>query len=215
MARWYEAANEAAFKRVTEGYLFQSPNPWLLARPRYYMVNETQKAEILTHLGRWRLFLIVIVLAMFAFLGFFMAFATLSPAAFLRFVRPAYDLGTGVFAALVAVPLILPVAAAQIYLHRRLRTVLQHAPQTTERITMREQLRTISETISSKVLLVGLIGGVGMMGSASYITIADYLDGHLFRNATFSFLLFVPGGLIAIYFVYLTRLRLRSKHIAA
>ena len=215
MARWYEAANEASFRSVADGYVFQQPYPWVIGRPRYYLVNEAQKAEILAHLGRWRLFLMLTVLLMSVFGASFVGLATYSPAALLKLIKPVLALGSGVFSTLVAVFLILLVAAPQIYLQRGLYPLLKHAPRTTERITMREQLHTIAETVSRKVLMVGLIGGIGMIGSASYITLADYFDGHLFRNAMLSFLLFAIGGLIAIYFGYLTRLRLRSKRSAA
>ena len=63
MARWYEAANQASFKPVPEGFIFQAPNPWVFGWPHYYVVSETQKAAILRYMGRWRLLLMLTLLA--------------------------------------------------------------------------------------------------------------------------------------------------------
>src|SRR4051794_32683037 len=60
MPRWYECANEASFKSTAEGHVFQAPSPWMFARPSYYLVNGTQKAQLLACLGRWRLLLLIV-----------------------------------------------------------------------------------------------------------------------------------------------------------
>ena len=59
MPRWYECANEASFKSTSEGHVFQAPSPWIFALPRYYLVNDSQKAELLARLGQWRLLLLI------------------------------------------------------------------------------------------------------------------------------------------------------------
>jgi len=46
MASWSDELVEASFKAAPEGYVFQSPSPWLFARPHYYLVNGAQKAVI-------------------------------------------------------------------------------------------------------------------------------------------------------------------------
>jgi hypothetical protein len=35
------------FKKVPEGYVFRAPNPWVLGRIRFYLVNEAQKTKLL------------------------------------------------------------------------------------------------------------------------------------------------------------------------
>ena len=60
--RWYARANEASFKPIEGGYVFQAPSPWMFARPRYYLVSAAKKAEISAHLARWRLLLFLPVL---------------------------------------------------------------------------------------------------------------------------------------------------------
>jgi hypothetical protein len=49
MAKWYE---ETSFRPTAGGYVFQTPNPWLLGPSRRYLVNEAQKAEIAACLRR-------------------------------------------------------------------------------------------------------------------------------------------------------------------
>ena len=61
MPRWYECANEASFKLASGGHVFQAPNPWVFARPRYYLVSDAQKTELLARLGRWRLLLTIVM----------------------------------------------------------------------------------------------------------------------------------------------------------
>src|ERR1700678_4134325 len=131
MTRWFEGANDASFKRVADGYVFQSPNPWIFAWPRYYLVSQTQKAEILAHLARSRLLLLTCTLAFFVLLGSFIAFVMLSPATFIRLVEPALRLGFGTFFLIIILMLTLViapiVAAPQIYLFRGLRPLLAAA----------------------------------------------------------------------------------------
>ena len=145
MARWYEAANEASFKRVAEGYVFQSPHPWIFARPRYYVVNVAQKEEIVALLGRWRLLLITSMLIVFVLLGSFVSFMMLFPATVIRLALPALQFGTPAFAVLLFVLLMLfiapLIAVPQIYLYRGLRAPLANAPRTSERITMKRHIR--------------------------------------------------------------------------
>jgi predicted neutral ceramidase superfamily lipid hydrolase len=53
---------ELSFKPVTGGYVFQTPNPWLIGPRRHYLVNEAQKTELAAGLRRmWRLLLIAII----------------------------------------------------------------------------------------------------------------------------------------------------------
>jgi hypothetical protein len=46
MAGLYDGLEEAAFKQVSNGYVFTSNCPWLIGPRRRYLVNESQKAEI-------------------------------------------------------------------------------------------------------------------------------------------------------------------------
>jgi len=216
MARWYEAANEASFKPLAEGYVFQSPNPWIFARPRYYLVNEAQKKEIAALLGRWRLLLMTIILIIFVLFGSFISFMMLFPAAFIRLAGPALQFGIAPFSVMLSVLLTLLIApliaVPQIYLSRGLRAPLASAPRTNERITMAEQLPRIAGAVSGKVLVLCLVSGICLMGSAILGLVDAYFEGHLVRNLSLIFLLlFAFGGLLTGYIAYLIRLRTKLR----
>lgn len=216
MARWYECANEASFKSTPGGHVFQAPSPWMLARPRYYLVNDAQKAALLARLGKWRLLLMIAtVMELLLTLSITLPMI-LWPGPFARLFVPLHNqLGTGLFASVLAVAMILPIvllfAVPQIHLARTLRSVLADAPQTDERITLGEQLPKIATSVSGKVLIVGLIGGLAMM-SGGIAGMADaFLEGHLARSAPANAAILIIGGLLGSYFIYLLRLKAKSK----
>jgi hypothetical protein len=213
MPRWYEGANEASFKSVDGGYVFQSPSPWIFARPSYYLVNEAKKAEILVPMGRWRLLL----LSLPAILVSIMLVPILLPETFGHLLLPAFRLlGTGLFSLLLFVVMILLVApliaVPQIYLARSLRPLLADAPRTEQRIKVAEQLPKIAASVSGKVFVIGLVSALGMVGSGGLLLLDAFLEGRLAGSSlyTASFLL-VAGMLLASYFVYLIRLKAEMK----
>jgi hypothetical protein len=188
-ARWYARANEASFKPIEGGYVFQAPSPWMFARPRYYLVSAAKKAEISVHLDRWRLLLFLPVLGMIC-----LALVPLFLVA--------------VFALLMA-PLI---AVPQIYLARALRPLLADAPRTDERIKFAEQLPRIAAAVSTKLLVVGLVSAVAMMVAGGALLLDTFLEGRLTGSALFSpSLLVVLGGLLTFYFIFLLRLKAKVK----
>ncbi len=220
MAKWYEAANHASFQPADGGYVFQSPNPWIFGWPRYYLVNEAQKAEILPYLGRWRLLLLLTVLAEAVLLGAFIAFVKLAPATFLRLTAPAFHFGVGVFAVGMFVLLMLLlsplIAIPQLYLNRRLRPVLATAPRTSQRIAIGDQLPKIASSVSGKVLALGLVGGICMMGAAAAGLIEDHAEGRWMSGLLWPSLpMFALGAAVTAYFAHLFRLRARQRREAA
>jgi hypothetical protein len=208
MSRWYERANEASFKAVNGGYVFQNPNPWVFARPSYYLVNDAKKAEILVHLGRWRLmiFLVSVTPLLFA-LTAIVCSPTLG--SFLLPVSRALGpvLFTLVVCASATILMSLVMAIPQIYLARSLRPLLADAPRTAERIKIAEQLPTIAASVSSTVLVASLIGGLGMMGGGGAMLVDAYYEGHLARSLAASLPLMLLGMLLTAYLVYLLRLK--------
>jgi hypothetical protein len=219
MAKWYEAVNHASFKPTAEGYVFQSPNPWLFGWPRYYLVNEAQRAAILPCMGRWRLLLLLTVLAEMLILGALVAFVKLAPTTFFRLVAPAFQWGVGVFATivfvgmlLVMVPLIL---LPQLYLNRSLAPLLATAPRTSQRIVMSDQLPRIAGLVSGKVLALGLFGGICLMGAAAAGLVDGYFEGRWMGALLWPFLpTFALGAAVTSYFAYLFRLRSGQRRAA-
>jgi hypothetical protein len=47
-----QGIDEIAFKRVERGWFFKLPNPCLIGRSRYFLVDDAQKAAIADHLNR-------------------------------------------------------------------------------------------------------------------------------------------------------------------
>ncbi len=217
--KWYEAANEASFKTVAEGYVFQSPNPWILGRPRYYLVNEAQKAEIAVRLGRWRLFLAAHAVLILLIAASVTAFVMLRPATFVRLLQPAFlQLGVTTVAvlAILAILLIAPLLAApHIYLIRALRPLLADAPRTNHRISMQEQYSKIASSVPRWLLIVGLFAGPCMMLGSVLCLVGAFVDEHLARSLLIYLPMIVMGGLLTVYNVHLFRLRAKLSRVAA
>jgi hypothetical protein len=183
------------------------------------VVNGAQKEEIVTLLGRWRLLWITIMLIVFVIFGSFISFVMLFPATFIRLAGPVLQFSPAAFSvallSMLLMLLIAPlIAIPQIYLNRGLRAPLAHASRTSERITMAEQLLKIAGSVSGKVLGLGLVGGICLIGSAILFAVDAYFEGHFSRNLLFSLLpLFTFGGLVTGYFAYLIRLRTKLQSV--
>jgi hypothetical protein len=211
MAKWYEGAEEAAFKPVAGGYVFQPPSLfWPFARSRGYVVNEAQKAEFIACLRRQRrqIFLLLVGYVLIV-LGLMVAVGISSG----RAVRiPSVEfIAIVTVTALAVIPItIMP----HIYLVRTLRPLLADLPRTDERITVGDQLQSLAAAISGKLLVLGGIGG-GMMIVGNIVSIVDAVaedrgDSKLYWPI-FGLAL---GALLTSYFVYLAVLKRKLKHNA-
>jgi hypothetical protein len=205
MAKWYHQANEVAFKAVDGGYVFQSPNPWIFARPRYYLVSEAKKAEISQVLGRWR--------------GMFVLCAAIG-LSFTAFLLILFKLWPGIAGLPVFMPLIILVSSTvavvpQAYLTLRLRPLLADAPRTNERITVRHQLATAATSLSGELLAVGLVAGLIVMAGGLLPLLDTVLvgrgDGSLIPAALS---ILIGGAMLTAYFVYLIRLKANLRRAA-
>jgi hypothetical protein len=208
-ARWYARANEASFKPIEGGYVFQAPSPWVFARPSYYSVSAAKKAEISARLARWRLLLFLPVLGMICLTLPLIVFPSLlsplyrqlGPSLFPLFLFTAFTL---LMAPLIAVP--------QIYLARALRPLLADAPRTDERIKLAEQLPMVAAAVSTKWLVIGLVSAVTMMVAGGLLLLDAFLEGRPAGSAFFGSSIFaVMGGLLAFYFIFLLRLKAKVK----
>jgi hypothetical protein len=210
MAKWYEGAEESAFKPVAGGYVFQPPSLlWPFARSRCYLVNEAQKAELADCLRRQRrqnlLLLVVYVLIVLVL----MVAVELSGSS----VRiPSVEfIVIVIVTALAVVPIvILPHA----YLMRSIRPLLAGLPRTDERITVGDQLRSLAAAISGKLLLLGGISG-GTMIIGNIVSIVDAIaegrGGSRLYGPIFGLLF---GALLTSYFAYLAILKAKLKRRA-
>jgi hypothetical protein len=210
MAKWYEGAEEAAFKPVAGGYVFQPPSlGWPFARSRCYLVNEAQKAELAACLRaqRRRVFLMLvaymlIVVGLMVAVGISGSAPRISSAEFIAIV-----IATPLAGMLIAI-------VPHIYLVRTMRPLLADLPRTDERITLRDQLQSLAAAISGKLLLLGGIGG-GMMVIGNIVSIVDAIaedrGGSKLYWPIFGL---VFGALLSSYFAYLAVLRAKLKRRA-
>jgi hypothetical protein len=210
MAKWYDGAEEAAFKPVAGGYVFQPPSLyWPFARSRGYLVNEAQKAELMACLRRQRrrIFLLLMVYVF----GFGLTVAV-GASVSAQLMSPLW------FIAIVLVTVLAVVLIAivpHIYLMRTLRPLIADLPRTDERITLRDQLHSLAAAISGKLLLLGGIGG-GLMIIGNIVSIVDVIaEGRGGSKLFWPIFGVVFGALLASYFAYLALLKARLKRTAS
>jgi hypothetical protein len=180
-------------KRVPAGWVFQMASPWLLGRPRYYLVSDSKRAEFVARYRKlmWR--------HMAAFMAAAMAVGLILAAAgmavglilgrrqlgFVGLILGWRQLGFWLVPMLwnsvLLTTLLISIVGAIIvgalfngYLWWTLRPLLVDVPRTTERITWGEQLRAwagvvppIRELIFSAILLAILFA------LAAYLTLAS------------------------------------------
>jgi hypothetical protein len=210
MARWYEGAEESAFKPTAGGYVFQPPNlTWPFGRPRAYLVDAAQKVALVACLRRQRLqILLIMMVFMLIVAGSSVLIAATGTAARLS---PA-GLAAGfivVFFVVIAIALL-----PYFYAVRAMRPLLAGAPRTEERITIGEQFQRLAGAISPKVLWLGGVGGT-LMTVGSLMTIGDALsEGRSAFGFPWQISTLVVGALLTSYFIHLGTLRRKARRNA-
>lgn len=200
MSRWYEGAEEAAFKPVPGGYVAQLPSPTLLGRSQRYLVNEAQKAEIAAALRRQRRFMLILMpipLAVALVAGLVYAQThTLS------------TLAIGIGTALVLVFVLFTVALINISMMRSLRPLLAALPRTDQRIRFDEQVERVAGAISGKVLVLGLISGPVVTVSNLLMLVHTVDEGRgQIMLPTGDAIAALGGAVLTAYFAWLVILR--------
>jgi len=184
----------------------------MFARPSYYLVNDTQKAQLLACLGRWRLLLLIVTAIEVSLTLAITLPMIMAPGTFGRLFRPVLlQLGAGLFTLSLCALMVLLVASLfavpQIYLARTLRPLLADARPSDARIRIAEQLPRIAASVSRKVLLCGLAGGLAMTGGGLLQMTDAFLEGHVARSLPSNAALLIAGALLTSYFVYLMKLK--------
>jgi hypothetical protein len=164
-------------KRVPAGWVFQMASPWLLGRPRYYLVSDSKRAEFVARYEKlvWRhkpAFMAVVLI---------LAAAGMAIGLILGWRRLGFWLVPMLWDSFLLTTLLISIVGAIIagalfngYLWWTLRPLLVDVPRTTERITWAELLRPwagvvppIRELIFSAILLAILFA------LAAYLTLAS------------------------------------------
>jgi hypothetical protein len=129
------------FKKMPDGYVFRAPNPWVLGRTRFYLVNEAEKTKLLaiitarSHAVFW-----------VAFVGLIGA-STAALAYFSGHTNPT----TRDFVTMLALLPVWLYAAALVSgrpTARRLQPLLAGLPRTDQRITAADTRRAVRKTVS-------------------------------------------------------------------
>lgn len=203
--RWYARANEASFKPIENGFVFQAPSPWIFVRPRYFLVSAAKKEKISAVLERWRLLLFMPALGEICLFLPMIIFSSLLSPLYKQLGGALFPFFLFTILILLLVPLI---ALPQIYLARGLRPLLADAPPTIERIKLAEQLPIVAVTASTKLLVLGLVSALSMLAASGLLLLDASLEGRLAGSALLSSSIFaVMGGLLTFYFIYLLRLK--------
>ena len=145
---------EALFKPLDGGYLFETPNPWILAPGRRYLVTEAQKAALL---GTFRplptmlriVLLSIVVMAIAC--GVALLWWKISPR-----MNPTARDGLGMGAAFVAAIYVAMLVKVRRYL-RRLAPILAAAVPTTAKRSFRERLLANTSAIPTKIVVFCLV----------------------------------------------------------
>jgi len=199
MAHWFKADawERASFKRRPEGWIFRSPISWPfgLGPHRHYLVNETQKAEIVTALNH----LDARGVAVMA-----LALLTAVPMLVLGWIVPmSNDLMLNLLIGSFLAGLWLQVVL-NVYHWLLLRSTLADARRTGERITFIERLKVFAAmTPTTMLIAAGLVFWWGFGISAFEVFIWEKWN-------TSSLVLMVLGGLSALYICAMLTVKLKA-----
>ncbi len=134
---------EAQFKRVPEGWLFTTPNPWIVGRRRTYLVNDAQKPAIAARVRRARFIRLISIVPMMMWLA---AAFIMNPT---LLNSPSVDTAI-VFGGFI-IFMTIAITAAD---HLTVRSLLRDIPRTAQKITLAEMLRNQAHAMSVKALSI-------------------------------------------------------------
>ena len=189
MASWVDRLVEASFKAAPEGYVFQSPSPWLFARPHYYLVNDAQKAVIGEFIRKRARF--GMVSGIVGVVGV-LTLATVPLVFFGQYFGP---FSTWLLAMAFYVPtMIVP----RIYYRRLLRPIIKDLPTTDRRFTISVQLTAMPKW----ALYTGIICGLLVVFAAMMASYELMSEGRLAGRWISQVFGITAGVLLAGFSVY-------------
>jgi len=188
----YDGLEEAQFKPIDGGYVFQSQNPWLFGPSHNYLVDETQKVAIASCLREvLREVKQVAVVAMFVLPVLMIAGAFL----LIKIGCPIH-IATVVLTLFGFGPLL---GMVHVYRMGRLRHLIANLPRTSDRISLREINSNIAAHMSPKLLWLLLVCmSIGFLGSLTALAGA-YYDGSLLRLLPYALPAIVICGLGTVF----------------
>ena len=138
------------FKKGPDGYVFRAPNPWVLGRKRFYLVNEAEKTKLLA------------VITARSQAVFWVTFVTLISAstAALAYFSGHNNPTTRDFVIMLALLPVWLYAAALVSIRptaRRLQPLLAGLPRTEQRITAADMRRAVRKLVLPQRREIGVL----------------------------------------------------------
>lgn len=194
------------FKRVADGHIFQAPNPWIFGQSSRYLVNDTQKAQLLAIITpRWPVLRVAVITA--GIMLWSVAVAAMVWAFSAGHDQPTgYEMVAMVF--LTVVPMVLALMMALQRNLRRMQPVLAGLPRTDERISSSDLRQAMAKAMSfRRALLIGATWATTFLLQIFILVMRNgrhplFGDAQSFLNV---FLAIVAAGLAAHYLVIAIR----------
>lgn len=201
-----EAIDGACFKPTAGGFVFQAPRPWVFGETHNYLVNETQKSQILDvmtpDMPAWRRAVIIGALILSPLL-WAVGISTLMWAISGHDEPTAGDVAAMIL--LIAMPILLALYiavawTAQVQLAKLAPLIAQLAP-TDEQITAADRSRGMLRATSFRTILVIIV----LWGVSALITafaLGMRATNHTFASASTALIVFnllLPIVIIALY----------------
>ena len=198
MASWLDGIEDAAFKAVPGGYVFKSPSRWIYGRPKYYLVNDPQKAaigELIREQSRFAMkFSILTVVGL-------LTLATVPLVFFGQYFGPFSTW-------LLAMAFFVPIAMVRhIYYVRMLRPIIKDLPKTDQRIPISSQLSKLACAMPKWLVYTGMVAALLIVFGGGVRMYELMSEGRL-AGRWMSLVPGVTSGVIlAGYFVYAAMLK--------
>jgi hypothetical protein len=193
MAGWLDRLVEASFKAAPVGYVFQSPSPWLFARPHYYLVDDTQKAVIGEFIRKRARF------GMVSGIAGVVGVLTLATVPLVFFGQYFGPLATWLLAMAFVVPMMI---APHIYYIRLLRPIIKDLPTTDQRFSIRVQLTKAVTVMPKWALYAGISCGLFVVFATTMASYELMSEDRLRGEWILQVFAMTAGVLIAGFCVY-------------
>jgi hypothetical protein len=187
----YDGLEEAPFKPIDGGYVFQSRNPWYFGPSHNYLVDEAQRVAIANCIRETLQEVRPVAVA-----AMFVGPVLMIAGAFLLLM---IGCPTPIATAVLTLFLFGPYAGmVHVYSMGRLRHLIANLPRTSERITQRETISNMAAHMSLKLLwLILVCMSIGFLGGLAVLAGA-YFEGHSLRQLPYLLPAIVVCGLMTV-----------------
>jgi hypothetical protein len=189
---------EAHFKRVPEGWLFTSVNPWIFAPHRVYLVSDAQKPAIAERVRRGRYLRFAVILLLMAL----MAVGIIVNPAVLALAKTFSLTGAIVFASFVVVT----VAAITACDHLNIRSLIRDLPRSSRKIGHADMVQSQAQAMSAPAIMIFASLFVAATAGKTYEALTSASGNWMAAIAAACFAPF------ALAFISMLVVKLRNRH---